>query len=502
MWLDVEDIPAGMNWSSAIQEGLRQCDLMIVIISPDSMASRNVEEEWQYYRDRDKPIVPVLWRRADVHYQLSRLQYIDFEQQAFDKAFKQLHSELRRKGMSLKLLGSGTDSSAQIPRQAPLPVRGRRQMPRWLIGAGLLALVGVIGAGLIVANGGLPSPQTPLPPAATRLGEGLSETEATAGGGAPETPAGIAQNATAAQGAEATIDIDGTIGALQTLSAGQTMTARPTSTPTPSPTPMPTVDTQATIDAALTATQSAIGDANAPPLGFSSNLVRANAQWMPYIEQYARTFEGIEMVLVPAGCFRMGGDPDAYQGGDDGGEQCFDAPFWIGRYEITNAQYGSAGYFTGDQRPRENITWLAARDFCASKGLRLPTEAEWEYAARGPDGNLFPWGNTFDGTLVVWNRSSADGTAPVGSFPGGASWVGMLDMSGNVWEWTSTVFRDYPYRQDDGREQDSDDPNTLRVLRGGSWDGLNSDDLRAAARIGDFADFGNYDGGFRCARSY
>ena len=71
VWIDVADIPAGMKWSTAIQNGLKECDAMIVILSPDSMASNNVEDEWQYYLDKGKKVFPVRWRPAEVHFQLN-----------------------------------------------------------------------------------------------------------------------------------------------------------------------------------------------------------------------------------------------------------------------------------------------------------------------------------------------------------------------------------------------------------------------------------------------
>jgi len=101
VWIDVEDIPAGMKWSSAIQQGLDRANLMIVVISPESMASNNVEDEWQYYLDNKKPVIPVLLEPARLHFQLARLQYIDFHTQAFDVAFVQLAAELQRKGIMI-----------------------------------------------------------------------------------------------------------------------------------------------------------------------------------------------------------------------------------------------------------------------------------------------------------------------------------------------------------------------------------------------------------------
>ncbi len=147
-------------------------------------------------------------------------------------------------------------------------------------------------------------------------------------------------------------------------------------------------------------------------------------------------------------------------------EQCFAQPFWIGKMEVTNAQFGSEGVFPGENRPRTNLTWTEARDFCASKGMRLPTEAEWEYAARGVDNLIYPWGNELDETRLVFDRNSNNQAADVGSIPEGASWVGALDMSGNVFEWVSSIYARYPFDPADGREN-PDPTGTDRVFRGG-----------------------------------
>jgi len=198
-----------------------------------------------------------------------------------------------------------------------------------------------------------------------------------------------------------------------------------------------------------------------------------NRQWQPFVQ----TFDGVEMLLVPAGCFTMGSDTN---NADEAPahEQCIEQPFWIDRYEVTNGQMAAFGveldrpsWWTGENRPRETIRWTEAQSFCQSRGARLPTEAEWEYAARGPDSVTAAWVNGVSryhrDTSAIFSNTANDETADVGSKPNGMTWIGALDMGGNVWEWTSSLYRDYPYDPDDGREDPaSDDP---RVIRGGSW---------------------------------
>lgn len=147
------------------------------------------------------------------------------------------------------------------------------------------------------------------------------------------------------------------------------------------------------------------------------------------------------------------------------------------------------------------MTWFEAFAYCRWRGGRLPTEAEWEWAARGPDNRVYPWGNTFDAKRVIYRDNSGGKTAVVNANTrqDGPSWVGAIDMSGNVWEWVSSQYQPYPYHSEDGRESLRNDKEA-RVLRGGSWDDV-GDSLRAAYRNGlsPSIEYGYF--GFRCARS-
>jgi formylglycine-generating enzyme required for sulfatase activity len=261
---------------------------------------------------------------------------------------------------------------------------------------------------------------------------------------------------------------------------------------TPSPIPPTATPTPDPLQAALIAARSFTG---------------SNADWQAlYPDGFRYTFEdGVPMVLVPAGSFTIGANP---QQDDERGSGVitFSEPFWIDLTEVTQADFERLGgeaanesYFTGDDRPVEQITWFEARDFCARRGARLPTEAEWEYAARGPAEWDYPWGAAWNASNAVWNRSSSQGTANVGSIPAGRSWVGAFDLSGNVWEWTSSLY--LPYDSTEDREADTGArTDVLRVLRGGSW-GNYSVVLRSANRNRFNPDNRFYNFGFRCARS-
>jgi formylglycine-generating enzyme required for sulfatase activity len=204
------------------------------------------------------------------------------------------------------------------------------------------------------------------------------------------------------------------------------------------------------------------------------------------------------MVEVPPGCFQMGNE-EGRRDEKPVTQVCIDYRFWIDRTEVTNQAYGQPGNATGDTQPRENLTWFEARDFCAARGGRLPTEAEWEYAGRGPDGVAYPWGDDLLDDRLVFERNSGNQTAPVGSKPEGASWVGALDMAGNVWEWVSSQYRPYPYAADDGRE-DLTDTSVQRVYRGGTGSYI---DFAASmmTRFRAASDTRDWFIGFRCART-
>jgi formylglycine-generating enzyme required for sulfatase activity len=201
-----------------------------------------------------------------------------------------------------------------------------------------------------------------------------------------------------------------------------------------------------------------------------------------------------EMMLIPAGEFLMGSDPDEDKDArkDEQPRHTLYLPdYFIAKTLVTNAQYAAFVEIAGREPPKgwegkkppkgkEDhpvvwVTWYDAMAYCkwlagaTGRPYRLPGGAEWEKAARGTDGRIYPWGNEWDAGRCNTREGGRGGTTPVGSYPQGASPYDILDMAGNVWEWTCSKYKGYPYAPADGREDGRASAEVLRVMRGGSW---------------------------------
>jgi hypothetical protein len=290
IWIDVKDIPAGMKWSTAIQDGLKQCELMIVIITPDSMSSRNVEDEWQYFLDKGKEVVPVLWKPADdIHFQLSRIQYIDFHNQDYNLALDQLLPHMR------------LSPKKTTPATTAFPLLDWCEIP-----------------GKVIQYN---------------------------------------------------------------------------------------------------------GEHYRVPAFYMAKYPITNAQYRAFLDD--------------SDGFR---NPTWWNYSDRAQKWRMENPGPI------------APQFTGDNCPREMVTWYEAMAYCGwlsnklGKKISLPTEIQRVRVVQGDDQRTYPWGHEFDPTKCNTRESLFRRTTSVIKYPSGASQFGVMDLAGNVWEWSLTEHREtHPY---------------------------------------------------------
>lgn len=223
--------------------------------------------------------------------------------------------------------------------------------------------------------------------------------------------------------------------------------------------------------------------------------------------------DGMVMVYVPAGVLTMGSDDFSSDADERPAHPVYLDAYWLDRTEVTNAMYASCVAAqicervahpptNADEKsnhPVQGVTWPNAVAYCTWAGRRLPTEAEWEKAARGTDGRIYPWGNAQPSFELGNFNKERDGTQPVGSYLAGASPYGALDMAGNVYEWVADWYGLDYYAGSPLENPTGVASGLQRVLRGGNWNST-PDTLRSANRFWAFPGRNDFDG-FRCALS-
>ena len=420
VWYDVSHIAGGARWRSEIENALRNSEYVIVVLSPDSIASEWVEREFLFSSNLRRKIIPVMYRLCEVPLNYVDLNYIDMQGENYSRNFKQL----------LKALS--VEPSPTIQPASRAGGAGFRWKPQYLLlGGGAVLTVVLLGSFLMR---GFFAPKS-------------SPTER---GVATEAPS--------------------TIPAMTSLPASATVAPAVLSTVTPPPAEM--------TDA-----------------------------------------RGLKMVLVPAGKFILGSNVGDFN--ERPVQEVELDAFYMDPYEVTNSAYEACvtagectppglnalgGFLTNyyddpqyGEYPVVYVNWFQARTYCGWRGAQLPTEAEWEKAARGTDGPTYPWGPYIDCSRANYNYCTGL-TSAVGSFPEGASPYRLYDLAGNVWEWVADWYSD-TYYQTSPFPSNPPGPaaGQFRVLRGGSFvDDENSQ--RSSLRKGELPENFNWNIGFRCAR--
>ena len=434
VWID-ERLDYGAQWPQELQKQLDGCSAFILIMSRNSYASEWVQSELQRAKRKLKPIFPLLLDGDEPWLSVESTQYYDVREAA--NPDPKFYSDLKK-----VLTPDPNARTLQKPKGfgADTPARASSGLKMGILLAALVLFAGV----------------------AIWFGSALSKKSIS-----PTEPAAIA-----------TIE--------ETSSEEATPLAEATAAPEKTSAPQPISS----------------GDD--------------------------------EMVLVPAGEFTMGRSAkDEFTGCQEVSQDCelsafmdeepvhpvvLDA-FSIDKTEVTNSLYKTcedqgactppqesnsntqASYYGNpefDNYPVIYVSWDQAKTYCEWRGARLPTEAEWEKAARGDDGRTYPWGEKIDESFANFNYGVGDTTA-VGTYEKGKSPYGLYDMAGNVWEWVADWYSDTYY----GRSPDENPPGPatgeMRVLRGGSW-GLKGVSVSTSYRYARDPAETSPDLGFRCAK--
>lgn len=485
VWIAPDSIRPGERWIEAINRGLEESSILLLVVTPEAVNSKWVRREvgvaieMQHEGlmrviplDVKAATVPPLWRsyqRISFRngYKTGQQQLLQTLELPKDAVVQNVRPEKKSKPSEQNALRM--PSRPQEKASSPtVPFAERlRGLPPWAVPAGAAVFL------LIIAAIWLPQ--------AFSVAENSDEPTATitressgAGGGVvataettlPTSETGQAA-ATIAQAVEtAAVESASEPSAMLATATIQSTTVNiPRATPTITPTPPP----QAGDKRVLTL-----------PSGLE-----------------------VTQVFVPAGSFLMGSAEHDSLARDDEKPQhqvTLDS-FWIDQTEVTNRQFAAFLNESGNQQeggvtrlevessyslievndgrfqpkvgfeehPVIEVSWYGAYAYCEWTGGRLPTEAEWEYAARGPYNRLYPWGNSSPVCDLVNYNWCVSGVTKVGSYPDGASWSNALDMSGNVWEWVIDWYDVGYYRNSPQENPIGPESGTFRVIRGGSW---------------------------------
>ena len=455
VWID-DRIDYGDEWPMVIQDRLDACDAFILVATEDSYKSKWVQKEVTRAQRINKPFFPLLLN-GNPWLSIESTQYADVRDKSLppEKFYKRLAGATPRNKPLLFLPREESKVEKPIVKPAPfsplLQGDGRvRVKPaskfdfRWLIIGGLVVLVLIFG---VYGLSHLPAAPQPSP------------------------------------------------------------TAQVTSTfELPASTELPT----STLELP-TETSTAIFVPPTPTPGNGSTIIFDK--------------DGMTLLYVPAGNFLMGStDADTLASPDEKPQHTvYLEAFWIDQTDVTNAMYAKcvsaaacnqptnltsytrSSYYGNsqfDNYPVIYVNWNMADTYCKWAGRQLPNEAQWEKAARGPNGNIYPWGNDAPSTILLNYNQNVGDTSDVGKYPNGASPYGALDMAGNVWQWVADWYQSGYYAMLGNNASNPQGPASGdgRVLRGSAWSDFNIV-VRSAYR--GWSDPTNTNGyiGFRCSRS-
>jgi len=457
VWYDLSGLEGGSRWSRAIEKAIQDSQYVLVVLSTDSVASKWVEEEFLYASELGKKIVPLFYRQCSIPFGYRTLHFIDVQDEKYKKSFSEILRALGVKPVvskkppapvieqtSSKYL---TEESKKTPKPEPKKTNLKINMRAITGFFGLIVIViaGVFGISYI---GDLFPKQLEATVTATITPRLLNATEVAS------------------------------ISKVAPTQAPQTATA------------------------SVFLTEVVIGDTQIPTETQLSAEITDDF--------------GVEMILVPAGEFAMGSENISED--EKPVHQVYLDAFYMDIYEVTNTAYKScvtAGSCTPPRRTESStrssyygnsefddypviyVDWNQANTYCEWRGVSLPTEAQWEKAARSTDGRTYPWGEEISCKRANYYNCPGDtDTRKVGGYESGKSPYGIYDLAGNVWEWVADWYDAYP----GNTVSQSSYGTKYRVIRGGAWNDFLAYEVRSAYRYAYSPDNSINYVGFRCAK--
>jgi formylglycine-generating enzyme required for sulfatase activity len=517
VWLDLLDIPLGARWDVEVEKALIECEVFMIIITKDSIASENVLDEIGYAIDSGKRFLPVLMEKCNIPLRLRRFQYVDFTDKNFDEGVEKAKELLRsliaqpttpRKDLPEKSQESVDQAShpEQKPIAGPVPptttMRLRREKMEQEIS--------------------FQAEKARLLQEKADLEKKLQEERVTLEKIAVQRTAKVETPPAPAKPRSKLIGILG-FSILAILVAGYAITrflSGSAIAKVPTETHAPTQERATSIEAA-TGVPVTSNDSPTPILESPTPVLPpTEAATMTASDPSSEIIDekGAEMILVPEGDFLMGSDRGAAD--EQPSHNVFLDAFYIDKFEVTNKLYKACVedgkcnpprqiYFFAESPNRtyydnsqyENypviyVDWNMAKAYCEWRGARLPTEAEWEKAARGTNGNTYSWGQGLDCQKANF-QNCVNRTSEVGIYGEGISPYGAYDMTGNVWEWVADWYADNYYSNSSRDNPPGPISGQSRVLRGGSWPRF---DVTTYHRSKFAPNYNTFDIGFRCAR--
>jgi formylglycine-generating enzyme required for sulfatase activity len=490
VWLDQLDIPAGARWDREVEKALKECEIFMIIITQASTESENVLDEIGYAIDKGKRILPVLLENCEIPLRLRRFQYADFTGASFDEGLESAKRLLRDLvGQTIIVRADTSQTQVEEERKnieeeerllreadADLADRLRKEEEEGQEKARIES-------------------ERKKREEADRLAAKKSEEERKKKEKEERVAIKASQKKPVSRGIIAGVSavvllVIAVLG-INAFKGAKGSGSEQTPSATQTFTPMPTL-TLAPLKSKYKAGSALTGR------------------------------DGMTMLYVPTGDFTMGSD--SFIDDSKPAHKVYINGFWIDKTEVSNQMYSScvqdgacnppggmdsstrSSYYGNPEYkfyPVIYVSWDDAKTYCKWAGRRLPTEAEWEKAARGTDGRVYPWGNNDPTSLFLNFNGLLRDTSKVDSFSKGASFYGALNMAGNVWEWVADWYDSVYYRSSPTSNPLGSDMGSFRVRRGGSWDDyLGGDDVRSTYRdkgVPSSTSLNNV--GIRCARS-